>query len=300
MPTRDPSPPKYGGSERALTKEGMTEQKSLMKKASKTRSRARPRKYLRTIDLARAAGVHPNTVRLYEQWGLIPPVARSPSGYRRFTQYHLDCLCLARIAYSGEFPGRLLRRSTTQVLLKAAGGDLGGALELAYHHKALVQAEQAQAEIAAALLERWAQGAALDATNEPLQIGQAAQLLGVSVDMLRNWERNGLIAVPRNPHNRFRRYGWREIGRLRVIRMLSRAGYSLMAILRMLTRLDAGQAGDLRRELDTPRPDEDVFSASDHWLSALADHAKRAAAMIAQLEAMLASKITAQTAAENP
>ncbi len=257
---------------------------------SQTRIRARPRKYLRTSDLARSAGIHPNTVRLYEQWGLIPAAERSPSGYRRFTRYHLDCLHLARMAYSGEFPGRGLRHSATQVLFKAASGDLGGALELAYHHKALVQAEQAQAEVAAALLERWAQGTALDATSEALQIGQVARLLGVSVDMLRNWERNGLIAVPRNPHNGFRRYGRIEIGRLRVIRMLSRAGYSLMAILRMLTRLDAGRAGDLRQELDTPHPDEDVFSASDHWLSALVDHAQRATAMITHLETMLAAQ----------
>jgi DNA-binding transcriptional MerR regulator len=257
---------------------------------SRAHSRAPSRKYLRTIDLARSAGVHPNTVRLYEQWGLIPAAERSPSGYRRFTRYHLDCLRLVRTAYSGEFPGRELRRSATQVLLKAACRDLGGALELAYQHKALVQAEQAQAEVAAALLERWVQGIALDATSQALQIGPVARLLGVSVDMLRNWERNGLIAVPRNPHNGFRRYGRIEIERLRVIRMLSRAGYSLMAILRMLTRLDAGQVRDLRHELDTPHPDEDVFSASDHWLSALADHARRAAAMIAHLEIMLAAQ----------
>jgi DNA-binding transcriptional MerR regulator len=262
-----------------------------MSSNSLAHSRARSRKYLRTSDLARSAGIHPNTVRLYEQWGLIPAAERSPSGYRCFTRYHLECLHLARIAYSGEFPGRGLRRSATQVLLKAANGDLGGALELAYRHKALVQAEQAQAEVAVALLERWAQGTALDITKEALQIGQVARLLGVSVDMLRNWERNGLITVQRDPHNGFRRYSRLEIGRLRVIRMLSHAGYSLMAILRMITRLDTGQAGDLRQELDTPRPDEDVFSASDHWLSALADHARRAAAMIAHLETML----TAQT-----
>ena len=42
--------------------------------------------YLRTSDMAKAAGIHVNTVRMYEQWGLIPPVERSPSGYRRFKE----------------------------------------------------------------------------------------------------------------------------------------------------------------------------------------------------------------------
>jgi DNA-binding transcriptional MerR regulator len=46
-------------------------------------------KYLRTLDVARAVGVHPNTVRLYEQWGFLPPIPRSPGGYRRFTQFYL-------------------------------------------------------------------------------------------------------------------------------------------------------------------------------------------------------------------
>jgi|GEM_PF-3328321 len=34
-------------------------------------------KFLRTSDLARAVGIHPNTVRLYVDWGLLPPVQRS-------------------------------------------------------------------------------------------------------------------------------------------------------------------------------------------------------------------------------
>ena len=91
--------------------------------------------------------------------------------------------------------------------------------------------------------------------------------LGVTIDILRNWDRNGLIDVPRDPSNGYRRYGAREISRLRVIRMLSRAGYSLSAILRMLIQLDRGEKTDLRRALDTPRPDEDVYLASDRWIS---------------------------------
>ena len=244
--------------------------------------------FLRTSDLARAVGVHVNTVRLYEKWGLIPKAERSPSGYRRFTPYHLDCMRLARMVYAAPYPGRPIRRSGLNIITRVTAGDLGGALELVYQHKALVQAELAQAESAIALLERWAGGAPADATGKALQSGQTARLLGVTSDVLRNWERNGLITVPRNPDNRYRRYGPQEIGRLRVIRMLSRAGYSTMAILRMLTLLDSGQTEGLRDALDTPRADEDIFSASDRWLSTLEEWGQRTEEMITHLERMIA------------
>src|SRR5438034_3864185 len=120
-------------------------------------------KYLRTSDLAKAVGVHPNTVRRYVDWGLLPPVEHSPSGYR---------------------------------------------------HLGLVQSECAQADIAADLLERWAFGPPADATIQPLQIGQVAHLLGVTIDILRNWDRNGLIDVPRDPSNGYRRYVAQEISSL--------------------------------------------------------------------------------------
>ncbi len=93
----------------------------------------------------------------------------------------------------------------------------------------------------------------------------------MTTDRLRNWERNGLIEVPRNPLNGYRIYRTREIGRLRVIRTLSQARYSQMAILRMLMRLDQGETSDLRQVLDTPREDEDVYFATDQLLSTLAD-----------------------------
>jgi DNA-binding transcriptional MerR regulator len=51
---------------------------------------------LRTSDVAKAVGVHPNTVRLYEAWGFLPPPPHSPSGYRLFIAAHLDQMRLAR------------------------------------------------------------------------------------------------------------------------------------------------------------------------------------------------------------
>jgi len=244
-------------------------------------------RYLRTSDIATAVGVHPNTVRLYEEWGFLPPIPRSPSGYRLFTEAHLDQMRLARTAFHDAWLGRSIRQAALELVRLAASGNLGGALEQAYHHLALVKAERAQAEAGAEFLERWAQGIAADATAESLHIGEAAELLGVTRDMLRNWERNGLIKVRRDPRSGYRLYGAAEIGRLRVIRMLRRAGYSMMAILRMLLHLDQGRGGDLRQVLDTPRPDEDVYSAADQWLSALAEQAQRAAEMITQLEEMI-------------
>jgi len=244
-------------------------------------------RFLRTSQVAGAVGVHPNTVRLYEEWGFLPPVPRSSGGYRMFTEAHLDQMRLARAALHGDYPGRPIRQSALELVRTAASGDLGGALEQAYHHLALVQAERAQAEVAAGLLERWAQGVAADATVTPLHIGEAAQMLGVTTDVLRHWERNGLIRVPRSPQNGYRLYGAPEFSRLRVIRMLSRAGYSTMAILRMLLHLDQGSAGDLRQLLDTPRPDEDVYTAADRWLSTLAGQEDRALDLIAHLERMI-------------
>lgn len=247
----------------------------------------KPVRQLSTSRIATAVGVHPNTVRMYEAWGFLPPVSRSPAGYRRFSEFHLDQMRLARLALHGTFPGRGIRRSAADVVRQSASGDLGGALEAAYQHLARVQAERAQSEAAVRLLQRWADGLAPDASGPPLHSGAAARRLGVTVDMLRNWERNNLLEVPRNPANGYRLYGGPELSRLRIIRMLSRAGYSTMAILRMLLVFDRGQGAGLRQALDTPRPDEDAFTAADRWLSTLAEEEARAEKIIALLEEMI-------------
>jgi DNA-binding transcriptional MerR regulator len=234
--------------------------------------------YLRTSDLAKAVGVHPNTVRLYEQWGFLPEAGRSPSGYRRFTEYHLDQLRLIRLIFSGGWPGRSIRKLGLGIIEHSAAGDLGGALEMAHQLVLQVQSELAQAESA---------GTPVDATTKSLHIGEVADLLNTTIDAIRNWERNHLIAVPRDPANGYRLYGASEIGRLRVIRMLLRAGYSMMAILRMVSQIDRGDTRNLRQALDTPLPGDDVFMVNDHWLSALEEFQGRALQVVALLEEML-------------
>jgi len=237
-----------------------------------------------TNKIAKAVGCHPNTVRLYEQWGLIPPAKRSANGYRIYTQEHLDQMRLARTALNTPWPGKAIRRSGTAIVLQAASGDLGGALESAYDHLTLIQSEKIQAESVAELVARWVQGLPVEKTNRLFRIQDAAGYLQVSVDQLRNWERNGLLTVPRDPMNRYRLYGSEELSRARVIRMLRNAGYSIMAILRMMIKINQDDSTDIKQALDTPGPYEDLPFAADRWLTTLNEMEERAKAMIKNLE----------------
>lgn len=246
-----------------------------------------PRDYLTTSEIARAVGVHPNTVRLYEAWGFIPQAERTPAGYRRFSELHLDLMRFARFAIRGQYAGKTIRRSILSLVRQAASGALNAAYQSSLDHLALVQAEKKRAEQAAHLVESWARSRPIPESPGKLQIGQAARLLDVSRDQLRNWERNGLLKVKRSSGNGYRLYTPRDIRRLEVIRMLSQSGYSQMAILRMMLQLDQGQRKDLSQVLDTPRPDEDPVMAADRWLTTLSKEECRARQLIEQLANIL-------------
>lgn len=254
---------------------------------------------LKTSDIAKEIGVHVNTVRLYESRGFLPPVLRSPSGYRLFTTRHLEQMRLAYLALKWPYPGG--PQVAVELVSCAAQGDLGMAMELGYEYLANVRIERTRAEAAVEFLGQWAQGQMLDTTRRTLSIGEAAARLGVTIDQLRNWDRNGLIDVPRDPQTGYRQYGASELGRLRVIRMLRQSGYSLMAILRMLRAYDSGEIDRLREALDTPGENEDIQTVADRWLSTLAEQEERARAMIRQIARMInSSNSDAREARTNP
>ena len=248
-----------------------------------------PRDYFYTSEVAKEVNVHPNTVRLYEKLGLIPEVERALNGYRKYTQAHIDHMRLARLAMGFTWLGGSIRTRTLSVIYQAAEGQLRKALTLAHELQEVIQKEHGYALEAAESLERWVQGLSPEEPlSPPLTIGQAANLLDVTTEMLRNWERNNLLQPPRNPANNYRQFGSTEISHLRVIRALRKAGYSIMAILRMTLALRKGQRQDLIKVLDTPRPDEDVFVATDHWISTLGGLEEKAQTIIDLLNEMIA------------
>ena len=171
-------------------------------------------------------------------------------------------------------------------LTLAASGDYAAANEHAQLLYDLVETERDHAEEAVAVVEAWSRGQRQQASDQQLRIGQAAARLDVTIDELRNWERNGLLTVPRLA-NGYRIYGQAEIDRLLVIRVLRRARYSTMAILNMLQRLDAGQADHLRDILDSTPIDTSMERyPTDNWLTTLED-IHEAATIICELVADL-------------
>lgn len=247
-------------------------------------------KYYKTSEIARAAGVHPNTVRLYEAWGLLQPVRRGNKNYRLYTLAHMDQMQLARIALRHGFVEGNIRKRAISIIKTAASGNLKLALEEACDFLVHIKSEQGKADEALIILQKW-----MDEKNETgnmdifLGRGDTSRLLGISIDSLRNWERNGLINVPRNSKNGYRVYGQKEIDRAKVIRTLRMANYSMMAILRMLKAVDNNNKSepDIFNIVGKPQPDEDMVYATDRWILSLAQVEKDAEELIMQIKRML-------------
>lgn len=240
----------------------------------------------RTIDLAREVDAHPNTIRFYENSGLIAAAERGKNGYRRFTLRHLYQIRICRCILGTVWTGRVIRASAMKVLEAVRDWDIDRAMTNARNHIALVEKEYAAALETIAILKQWADGQPLPETGKLYTRKETAALIGVTPEILRNWERNGLLATLRSGANRTRIYRDADIARLRIIYMLRQTNYSISAIHRSLTLRDRGNTNGAIFALNKPEPDEEIpyTSAGDHWLEALSATADLARKMIVILE----------------
>jgi DNA-binding transcriptional MerR regulator len=247
--------------------------------------------YYKTSEVAKAAGVHPNTVRLYELLGLLQPVRRGNNKYRLYTLAHMEQMRLARIVLKSACVEGNIRKLAISIIKTAAKGNLGLALEEAYDYLTHIKYEQNKAAEALAILQKW-----MNKKNEPgiadifLRRGDTARILGVSIDALRNWERNGLLDVPKNQENGYHMYGPKEIDRAKVIRTLRAANYSTIAILKILKSVDTNsRETEILKIVSTPQPDEDLVYATDRWILTLSETEKNAKDLISQIKRMINS-----------
>ena len=235
----------------------------------------------RTTQVAKATGIHPNTVRLYEKLGLIPTAPRQENGYRVFTDYHIEQIRLARMALKVETLQNGLRKQAIVIVKAAATRDLEAAFALAQDYLRNIQNERANALEAIAQVEAILKDVRPSAALS-MKRDEVALHLQISMDTLRNWELNGLLTVIRKK-NGYRVYTEEDIRRLKIIRSLRCANYSLEAILRMLNALSGNADANVQKALDTPDAQADVISVCDKLLTSLGEAELNARSMLDQI-----------------
>ena len=221
----------------------------------------------RTIDLARAAGLHPNTIRFYEEVGFLTKPKRAPNHYRVYTDLQLEQVKFIRLALRAEVLQGGLRKQVIRILHLSADCHFEEALRQTECYIAMLTREIELALHAASSVEAILQRDEPPPTS-PLTRREAARALNITVDTLRNWELNGLVSIVRLK-NGYRVYDAKDLERLRIIRTLRLANYSLTAILHLMNRLSGAKEFSVLEALNTPDSGDDIRSACDHLVDAL-------------------------------
>jgi DNA-binding transcriptional MerR regulator len=245
---------------------------------------------------SRKSGVHPSTIRLYESLRWIPAPERTAKGYRLFTEELVARVRLCQRCLKVTALGTTIRKPALALLSLNGAGAAASLVTTADELIDAVQEELRLAREAVRVLSRYRERLCADADpvmvgsdlagaranpKSLLRISEAARLCGVTADQIRNWERNGLLTIPRDSRSGYRLFGDEDLERLLLIRLAVRSRFSLSAIRRVMRALEASLLGDsaerngevlLERMIDTPTEDELAFFQpfpTDRWISTL-------------------------------
>ena len=224
-------------------------------------------KTYKTSEVAKLIGIHSNTVRMYEDLGLISKPSRKDNGYRVFTDLHIYQLKLARKALEVEILQNGLRKKAIAIVKTLAKQDFDRAIVLTKQYIESIKQEIHNANEAVDIADRLINRLKYE-KDFNLKRKEVSELLGLSMDTLRNWEMNGLVSIKRK-ENGYRIYTYEDIQRLKVIRSLRCGNYSLSAILRMLNKLSEYHKADINEVLNSPNENEDIISVCDKLISSL-------------------------------
>ena len=191
-------------------------------------------------------GLSAQAVRNYERAGVIPPAARTASGYRVYTDRHAAALG----AYLALLPG--FGYATAAVIMRSV---LDGALEPAL---AAVDAAHVRLQRDRETVENVASAASMLAAatpsgppghDPPVSVGVVAHRLGVTPATLRKWERAGILAPARSRNVRV--YSAEDVRDAELAHLLRRGGYLLGHIAAVLDQVrTAGGPGPLAASLE--------------------------------------------------
>lgn len=149
-------------------------------------SNNKPFRTYRTIDLAREAGVHGNTVKIHEKIGFISLAPRAANGYRVFNDRHLIQIKVCRAIFDDKWLGRELRAASLRVIRAMAEWKLDEAMKLTEQYFAMLDKEYQIARTTAAILEDWALKMENTTDENIYTRKQVAEILGVTAEAIRS------------------------------------------------------------------------------------------------------------------
>lgn len=215
-------------------------------------------------EVSRLTGVKEGTIRFYEQCGFVGPVERTPNNYRLYRRRHIYQVRVCRLVFGG-FVNRRLRMESRKVLDASARWDLEAYGEAAANYRRVVEEDIDGTRKAIAIcMEQIGQAVG---EEKHCSKKQAAAMVGVTPEAIRNWERNGLLGHHEPYQKRF--YGQTLLNRMYVIRLLLDTGYSMMAIKSFMQECDSGQLKSAERLLISPEESQELRYRSDRYLEAL-------------------------------
>jgi len=199
----------------------------------------------RPVDLARAHGLSAQAVRNYEQAGMIPPAARTASGYRIYTDDHVGALG----AYVALVPG-YGHRAAGEIMRSVLCGDLPSALAvLDTAHVQLQRDRETLDRVAAAAVVLASSTPAAPGPDGHVSVGVLAHRLGVTPATLRKWEGAGILAPARSRTARI--YSPDDVRDAELAHLLRRGGYLLDRIAAVIEQVHAaGGPGPLAASID--------------------------------------------------
>lgn len=233
-----------------------------------------------TKQIADLTGVHPNTVRLYEEWGYISKAERKDNHYRVFKERHLLEMRLARLALPGPYPfdGELVHL----LVKRFAAGDMDAALAMAEEYRKRVDVEWSNALKALEVLDKWHADKPGDREKTVCRTRRAAAArLDLTVDTVRTWERNGLLWIGKDERGKMRFSEW-DMEKTMIVRLLRNCGYSIASLNQVLAP-ESELTVRPSEILKFPDPDSDINYITDKYLDFLKAHKERSEAIIGMI-----------------
>ncbi|MBN6039548.1 MerR family transcriptional regulator [Amycolatopsis sp. 195334CR] len=201
---------------------------------------------LNTATVARRAGCSVQQVRNLERDGVLPPAARTDSGYRLYREVHVRCALAYRALAAGSGPVEAKK------IMRAAHRDPGDALARLDAAHARLHTERLDLRLAEEAAEAISAEPLLDVrAADAMSVSELAAALGVRPSTLRHWDAEGLVVPDRDETRGARRvYSPAQVRDARIVHQLRGAGYRVGPLRTLMPQIRLGRRGeDLRAVL---------------------------------------------------